>query len=74
MSPNTFGALLMMASMACFTVNDVLIKLTGGAVPLYRLRFGSGLPRQHWTTDLNEYNTLPTRGWVQEGIVGYILP
>ena len=34
MSPNTSGALLMMASMACFTFNDVLIKLTAGAVPL----------------------------------------
>ena len=37
MSPNTTGALLMMASMACFTVNDTLIKATGGAVPLPQL-------------------------------------
>lgn len=37
MSPNTTGALLMMASMACFTFNDALIKLTGGAVPLAQL-------------------------------------
>ena len=42
MSPNTFGALLMMASMACFTFNDVLIKLTGGAVPLGQLLFLRG--------------------------------
>ena len=28
MSPNLAGALLMMASMACFTLNDTLIKLT----------------------------------------------
>ena len=42
MSPNTFGALLMMASMACFTVNDVLIKLTDGAVPLGQLLFVRG--------------------------------
>ena len=37
MSPNTLGALLMMASMASFTLNDTLIKLTGGAVPLMQL-------------------------------------
>ncbi|MEO0502096.1 MAG: DMT family transporter [Pseudomonadota bacterium] len=42
MSPNTFGALLMMASMACFTFNDVLIKLTDGAVPLGQLLFLRG--------------------------------
>ncbi|MEO0745891.1 MAG: DMT family transporter, partial [Pseudomonadota bacterium] len=42
MTPNTFGALLMMASMACFTFNDVLIKLTGGAVPLGQLLFLRG--------------------------------
>lgn len=47
---------------------------TGNAIPLYRLRFATGLPLQHWTTDLNEYDTLAERGWVQEGIVGYILP
>ncbi|MEO0390181.1 MAG: DMT family transporter [Pseudomonadota bacterium] len=37
MSPNTLGALLMMASMASFTLNDTLIKLTGGALPLAQL-------------------------------------
>ena len=37
MSPNTLGALLMMASMASFTLNDTLIKLTDGAVPLMQL-------------------------------------
>ncbi|WP_299695181.1 DMT family transporter [uncultured Tateyamaria sp.] len=42
MSPNTFGALLMMASMACFTFNDVLIKLTDGAIPLGQLLFVRG--------------------------------
>ncbi len=36
-SPNVTGAMLMMASMACFTVNDALIKATGGAVPLFQL-------------------------------------
>ncbi|WP_316247407.1 hypothetical protein ROLI_035440 [Roseobacter fucihabitans] len=37
LSPNHLGALLMMASMACFTLNDALIKATGGAVPLFQL-------------------------------------
>lgn len=36
-SPNVTGAMLMMASMACFTINDALIKATGGAVPLFQL-------------------------------------
>ncbi|MEL6453030.1 MAG: DMT family transporter [Pseudomonadota bacterium] len=43
MSPNTLGALLMMASMASFTLNDTLIKLTGGAVPLMQLLFLRGI-------------------------------
>lgn len=37
LSPNVVGALLMAASMACFTINDALIKATGGAVPLFQL-------------------------------------
>ncbi|UOA28335.1 DMT family transporter [Pseudosulfitobacter sp. DSM 107133] len=37
MSPNVLGALLMMASMACFTFNDTAVKLTGGALPLGQL-------------------------------------
>ena len=37
MSPNTVGTLLMMASMACFTLNDTLIKLTNGLIPLFQL-------------------------------------
>ncbi|WP_159978197.1 DMT family transporter [Roseobacter cerasinus] len=37
LSPNITGALLMMAAMACFTINDALIKATGGAVPLFQL-------------------------------------
>ncbi|MEX0312465.1 MAG: DMT family transporter [Tateyamaria sp.] len=43
MSPNTLGALLMMASMASFTLNDTLIKLTGGQVPLMQLLFIRGM-------------------------------
>lgn len=37
MSPNVLGALLMMASMACFTFNDTAVKLTDGALPLGQL-------------------------------------
>jgi S-adenosylmethionine uptake transporter len=43
MSPNTTGALLMMASMAAFVVNDTLLKLTGGVIPLFQLIFLRGL-------------------------------
>lgn len=43
MSPNTTGALLMMASMASFTLNDTFIKLTDGQVPLPQLLFLRGL-------------------------------
>ncbi|MFC6639373.1 EamA family transporter [Sulfitobacter sp. JBTF-M27] len=39
MSINLAGALLMMASMACFTLNDTMLKLTAGAVPLFQLLF-----------------------------------
>ena len=42
MSPNTLGALLMMASMACFTINDTFIKMTDGAIPLFQLLFLRG--------------------------------
>ena len=37
MSPNALGAILMMASMAAFTLNDTMLKLTAGAVPLFQL-------------------------------------
>ena len=43
MSPNVKGALLMMASMACFTINDTFIKATDGALPLAQLLFLRGL-------------------------------
>lgn len=39
MSVNLIGALLMMASMACFVLNDTMLKMTGGAVPLFQLLF-----------------------------------
>ena len=37
MSANQIGALFMMASMACFVMNDTLFKVTDGAVPLFQL-------------------------------------
>lgn len=37
MSPNTRGALLMMASMAAFTLNDTCIKATDKDLPLFQL-------------------------------------
>lgn len=37
MSGNLIGALLMMASMFCFTVNDTFVKLTDNALPLPQL-------------------------------------
>lgn len=43
MSPNTTGAVLMMASMAAFVMNDMFLKLTDGAVPLFQLIFVRGL-------------------------------
>ena len=73
MSPNTFGALLMMASMACFTVNDVLIKLTGGAVPLGQLLFLRGalsigliLICARWLGRISL--DLPRRDWARIGL------
>lgn len=43
MSPNTTGAILMMASMAAFVINDTFLKLTDGAVPLFQLIFLRGI-------------------------------
>lgn len=43
MSDNMRGALLMMASMACFTINDTFVKSLSGLVPLFQLLFLRGL-------------------------------
>ncbi|MFT5968736.1 MAG: S-adenosylmethionine uptake transporter [Yoonia sp.] len=43
MSANQKGALFMMASMACFVMNDTLFKVTDGAVPLFQLLFLRGI-------------------------------
>ncbi len=40
---NTRGAVLMMASMAAFTVNDSFMKTLGGEVPLFQLLFLRGV-------------------------------
>lgn len=37
LSPNIAGALLMMASMAAFTINDTFVKLVGQTIPLFQL-------------------------------------
>ena len=44
-----------------------------GGVPYYRL-YNPYSFQHHWTSDTNEYNSLPGVGWIQEGIDGYILP
>lgn len=43
LSDNMRGALLMMASMAAFTINDTFMKALAGAVPLFQLLFLRGL-------------------------------
>ena len=43
MSPNVAGALLMMASMAAFTINDAFIKVAGAQMPLMQILFLRGI-------------------------------
>ncbi|KIN73889.1 DMT family transporter [Sulfitobacter guttiformis] len=43
MTPNTTGALLMMGSMIAFVMNDTVLKLTGGGIPLFQLIFLRGV-------------------------------
>lgn len=43
MSANMNGALLMIASMACFTLNDAFLKATNGDLPLFQLLFLRGI-------------------------------
>lgn len=42
-------------------------------VPYYRL-YNPFSHQHHWTTDVGEYNFLPSVGWTQEGVDGQILP
>jgi alpha-tubulin suppressor-like RCC1 family protein len=55
------------------TIGYVLPTQITGTVPLYRMALAAP-PLHLWTTDLNEYNVLATRGWVKEGIIGYVIP
>lgn len=43
MQPNVIGALLMIASMVAFVINDSFLRLTGGVIPLFQLIFVRGL-------------------------------
>ena len=43
LSDNVKGALLMMCSMAAFTLNDTCIKLLGPEVPLFQMLFLRGI-------------------------------
>lgn len=43
MTPNLKGALLMMGSMAAFTMNDVFVKLLAHTVPLFQIVFLRGI-------------------------------
>ena len=58
------------------TYADVPLSVTQGAVagnliPRYRL-YNPFTFNHHYTTDLNEYNVLGSRGWEQEGIAYYV--
>jgi S-adenosylmethionine uptake transporter len=73
MTPNHLGALFMMASMAFFTLNDMLMKVTGGDVPLFQMLFLRGvlttlliiaLARWLGTLTLN----FPKRDWIYIGL------
>lgn len=69
MSPNVAGALLMMASMACFTINDAFVKATDGALPLSQLLFLRGVLATTFIAGLAVTRgslraRLPARDWV----------
>jgi parallel beta-helix repeat protein len=53
----------------------VFPKPVDGSIALYRLRLNPTPTRtlHVFTVDVNEYNALPASGWVQEGVVGYVL-
>jgi hypothetical protein len=55
------------------TIGYLLPTQVTGSVPLYRMALANP-PLHLWTTDLNEYTVLATRGWVQEGVIGYVIP
>jgi hypothetical protein len=41
---------------------------------VYRLYLNAFGGLHLWTTDLNEKTVLSTRGWVYEGVAGYVVP
>jgi hypothetical protein len=55
------------------TIGYLLAAQASGTTPLFRMALASP-PLHLWTTDQNEYDTLATRGWTKEGIVGYVIP
>jgi parallel beta-helix repeat protein len=44
-----------------------------GTIPLYRVALGSPPVPNVWTTALNEYDTLASYGWTEEGVDAYVL-
>ncbi|WP_425045015.1 DMT family transporter [Primorskyibacter sp. S87] len=55
LSPNLRGALLMMGSMAAFTINDACVKLVGQEVPLFQLIVIRGALTTTWVFLLARY-------------------
>jgi ELWxxDGT repeat protein len=55
------------------TIGYLLPSQVSGSVALYRMSLANP-PIHLWTTDQNEYTVLATRGWTQEGIIGYVIP
>lgn len=47
--------------------NGQALFYSGGEVSIYRLYNRALRGLHHWTTDVNEYNVLPSHGWKQEG-------
>lgn len=86
MSPNLQGALLMMASMAAFTFNDTLVKLTGGEVPLFQLLalrgvlatlliylLAKGLGRLQWGLSRRDWGLVAIRSASEIGAAYFFL-
>ena len=56
---------------ACYIFDEVVTIDSADTVPYYRL-YNPYTGEHHWTIDENEYNALPTYGWIQEGFDGYV--
>ncbi|ABG33463.1 EamA/RhaT family transporter [Roseobacter denitrificans] len=73
MMANMNGALLMIASMACFTLNDAFLKATNGDLPLFQLLFLRGILATVFIGFLAHGNNawqfdIPRRDWMLIGI------